>query len=93
MTPDRKPPVDWNRLKQIQDENQQPRVPIASVLGVLLLGLSAISFFLAFYLALDPAERIEPARDNFFTAVTFGFLAGSAGVLFMAGDSPGGSGR
>jgi hypothetical protein len=93
MTSNRKPPVDWDRLKRIQDENQQPRVPIASVLGVLLLGLSAIAFFLAFYLALDPTERIEPAKYFFYTALALGFLAGSAGVIFMAGGFSGGSDR
>jgi hypothetical protein len=93
MTSNRKPPVDWNRLKQIQDENQQPRMPIAAVLGVLLLGLSVIAFFLAFYLALDPTERVEPAKYFFFTAVPFGFLVGSAGVLALAAGSPGGAGR
>ena len=93
MASNRKPPVDWNRLKQIQDENQPPRMPFGSVLGVLLLGLSAIAFLLAFYLALDPTERIEPAKYFFFAAVAFGFLAGSTGVIFMAGDSPGGSVR
>jgi len=93
MASNRKPPVDWNRLKQIQDENQPPRMPFGSVLGVLLLGLSAIAFLLAFYLALDPTERIEPAKYFFYTAVPFGFLVGSAGVVALAAGSPGGAGR
>jgi hypothetical protein len=76
-------PVDWDRLKQIQDEHPTPKVSGVLVVGIGLLGLSVFSFFLAFYLALDPTEWIEPAQYIFLTTVGLGMLTGGAGLLFV----------
>jgi hypothetical protein len=93
MSSNRQPPVDWNQLKKIQDENPPPRVAGGAVVAVVLLGLSGICFFLAIYLALDPEEMIEPARYFIFAVAAFGLLAGWAGVMFMLHEPPPGSAK
>jgi len=79
----RQPPVEWNQLKQIQDEHPVPRVAGGVVLAVFLFGLSAFCFFLGFYFAVDPEENIEPGKYFFIVAVALAMLAGWAGFMFV----------
>jgi len=84
----REPPVDWDRLKKIQDELPPWRVPGGAVLAVFLLGFCGLCFLLAFEAALDPEETIEPARFFVIVAVALGALAGWVAVMLVLRPPP-----
>jgi peptidoglycan/LPS O-acetylase OafA/YrhL len=89
----RQPPVEWDQLKRIQDENPTPRVAGGVVLAIFLFGLSVFCFFLGFYFALDPEENIEPGKYFFVVAVALALLAGWAGFMFVLRPPARGSGK
>jgi hypothetical protein len=73
-------PVDWDRLKQIQDEHPTPRVSGVMIVAIGLVGLSAFSFFLR----LRKCSFVSSFRHSLFgfpsdfEICDFGFGCGSA---------------
>jgi hypothetical protein len=76
-------PVEWNRLKQVQDESQNPKLKARPILGLLFLLIAAVSFIIAILAALDPREHIEPARYFFITLLSIAILSTFAGWFLI----------
>jgi hypothetical protein len=76
-------PVEWNRLKQIQDENQNPKLKARPLVGFIFLGLAALTFLIAIAATLDPREHIEPSRYFFATLLSIAILSALAGWFLI----------
>jgi hypothetical protein len=86
---DRELPVPWSTLKEVQDLEGRRRVSFGPVLGVILAGVSLVSFGMTFLAAVDPSESVEPVSSLVIAGVTFGLMTGVFSFLLLSGAAPG----